>query len=104
MTSAVHAKMAALFKICRKAEQRSSVHFLVSMSNKPIEIHRHMKLQYSEAYLAVQMVYESRRKFKNGVSSVTNITRLQATAEDERVSKEYYRVKVELSSGLIGHK
>jgi len=39
---------------------------------KPIEIHRQMKVQYGDACLSLQQVYEWTRKFMNGISSVTD--------------------------------
>jgi hypothetical protein len=36
---------------------------------KPIEIHRQMKVQYGDACLSLQQVYERTRKFMNGISS-----------------------------------
>jgi hypothetical protein len=38
---------------------------------KPIEIHQRMKVQYGEACLSLQQVYECTKKFMNGISSVT---------------------------------
>jgi hypothetical protein len=48
MMSAEHAKMVALLEASMKEEQRSVIRFLVSKGNKPIKIHRHMKLQYGK--------------------------------------------------------
>jgi len=42
---------------------------------KPIEIHRRMKVQYGDACLSLQQVYEWTRKFMNGISSVTDSPR-----------------------------
>jgi len=39
---------------------------------KPIEIHRRMKVQYGDACLSLQQVYEWTREFMNGISSVTD--------------------------------
>ena len=38
---------------------------------KPIEIQPRMKVQYGDACLSLQQVYEWTRKFMNGISSVT---------------------------------
>ena len=45
--------------------------FLSSEGLKPTEIHRRMKVQYVDACLSLQQVYEWTRKFMNGTSSVT---------------------------------
>jgi len=42
---------------------------------KPIEIHRRMKVQYGDACLSLQQMYEWTRKFMNGISSVTDSPR-----------------------------
>jgi len=42
---------------------------------KPIEIHRRMKVQYGDARLSLQQVYEWTRNFMNGISSVTDSPR-----------------------------
>jgi len=39
---------------------------------KHIEIHRPMKVQYGDACLSVQQVYQCTRQFMNGISSVTD--------------------------------
>ena len=49
--------------------------FLRSEGAKPIEIHRRMEVQYGDARLSLQKVYEWTRKFLNGVSSVTDSPR-----------------------------
>jgi len=63
-------KMAAPLETCTREEQRSVIRFLCSESVKPIEIHRRMKFQYSDACLSQQQVYKWSRKFANGVTSV----------------------------------
>jgi len=67
--------MAAPLATCTKEEQRSVIRFLSSEGVKPIEIHRRMKVQYGDACLSLQQVYECTRKFMNGVSSVTDSPR-----------------------------
>jgi hypothetical protein len=42
---------------------------------KPIEIHRRMKVQYGDACLSLQQVYEWTEKFMKGISSVTDSLR-----------------------------
>jgi hypothetical protein len=64
--------MAAPLSTCTKEEQRSVIRFLRSKGVKPIKIHRRMEVQYSDACLSLQQVYEWSRKFLNGVSSVTD--------------------------------
>ena len=68
-------KMAALLASCTNEEQRSVIGFLSSEGVKPIEIHRRMKVQYGDACLSLQLVYEWTRKFMNGTSSVTDSPR-----------------------------
>ena len=68
-------KMAAPLATCTKEEQRSVIHFLSSEGVKPVEIHRRMKVQYCDACLSLQQVYEWTRKFMNGISSVTDSPR-----------------------------
>jgi len=42
---------------------------------KPIEIHRRIKVQYGDACLSLQQVYEWARKFMNDISCVTDCPR-----------------------------
>ena len=88
---------------CTKEEQRSVIRFLNSEGVKPIEIHRRMKVQYGDACLSLQQVYEWTRKFMNGISSVTDSPRLaqahrvvtpEAIATVEVIVKENRRVTV----------
>jgi hypothetical protein len=67
--------MAAPLEASTKEEQRSVIHFLSSEGLKPIEIHRRMKVQYGDACLSLQQVYEWTRKFLNSVSSLTDSPR-----------------------------
>jgi len=53
----------------------SVISFLSSEEVKPIEIHRRMNVQYGNACLSLQQVYEWTRKFMNGLSSVTDSPR-----------------------------
>jgi len=53
----------------------SVIRFLSSEGVKPVEIHRRMKVQYGEACLSLQQVYEWTRKFMNGISSVKDTPR-----------------------------
>jgi hypothetical protein len=48
-------------------EERSVIRFLSSEGVKPIEIHRQMKVQYVDACVSLQQVYERTRKFMNGI-------------------------------------
>ena len=60
------------------APQKKSVVSSVFLSTegvKPNEIHRRMKVQYGDACLSLQQVYEWTRKFMNGISSVTDCPR-----------------------------
>ena len=60
---------------CTKEKQRSVIRFLSSEGVKPIEIHRRMKVQYGDACLSLQQVYEWTRKFMNDISFVTDSPR-----------------------------
>ena len=51
-------KMAPPLATCTKEEQRSVARFLRSEGVKPIEIHRRMGVQYGDACLSLQQVYE----------------------------------------------
>ena len=53
----------------------SVIRFLSSEGVKPIEIHPRMNVQYGDACLSLQQVYEWTRKFMNGISSVTDSPR-----------------------------
>ena len=68
-------KMAAPLATCTKEEHRSVIRFLSGGGLKPIEIHRRMNVQYGDACLSLQQVYEWSRKFMNGISSVTDSPR-----------------------------
>jgi hypothetical protein len=64
--------MAALLGTCTNEEQRFVICFLSSEGVKPIKIHQQMNVQYGDAYLSLQQVYEWTRKFMNSTSSVTD--------------------------------
>ena len=97
----------------------SFVFFLRSEEVKPIEIHRRMEVQYGDACLSLQQVYEWSRKFLNGVSSVTESPRPsqahrvvtpEAIAAVEAIVKENRRVTVheiaahlDMSHGSVHH-
>ena len=68
-------KLAAPLATCTNEEQRSVIRFLSNEGLKPIEIYRRMKVQYGDACLSLQQVYEWTRKFMNGTSSVTDSPR-----------------------------
>ena len=93
-------KMAAPLATCTKEEQLV-IRVLSSEGVKPIEIHRRMKVQYGDACLSLQQLYEWTRKFMNGISSVTDSPRPgqahrvvtpEATAAVEAIVKENRRV------------
>ena len=65
-------EVAAPLATCTKEEQRSLIRFLSSEGVKPIQIHRRMTVQYGDACLSLQQVYEWTGKFMNGISSVTD--------------------------------
>ena len=86
----------------KKNSVLSSV-FLSREGAKPIEIRRRMKVQYDDACLSLQQVYEWTMKFMNGISSVTDSPRPgqahrvvtpQAIAAVEAIVKENRRVTV----------
>ena len=56
----------------------SVIHFLCSEGVKPIEIHRQMNVQYGDACLSLQQVYDWTRNFMNSISSVTDCPRTGA--------------------------
>ena len=64
--------MAAPLEVCISEEQRSVIRFLGSEGMNPSEIHRRIKMQYGDAYLSLQQVYDWDRKFKSGVSCVAD--------------------------------
>jgi len=95
--------MAAPLATCTKEEQRSVIRFLSSEGVKPIETHRRMKVQYCDACLSLQQVYEWTRKFMSGICSVTDspqpgqahrVVTPEATAAVEAIVKENRRVTV----------
>ena len=59
--------MAAPFEARTREEQRSVIRFLGSDGVNPREIHRRMKMQYGDACLSLQQVYNWDRKFKGRV-------------------------------------
>ena len=76
---------------------------------KPVKIHRRMEVQYGDACLSLQQVYEWSRMFLNGVSSVTESPRSgqahrlvtpEAIAAVETIVKENRRVTVH---GIAAH-
>jgi len=96
-------KMAVPLATCTKEEQRSVIRFLSSEGVKCIEIHRRMKVQYGDACLSLQQLYEWTGKFMNGISSVTDSPRSgqahpvvtpEGIAAVEAIVKENRRVTV----------
>jgi hypothetical protein len=61
--------MAAPLATCTKEEQRAVIRFFSREKVKPIEIHRRMKVQYGDACLSLQKVYEWARKFMKSFRS-----------------------------------
>ena len=68
-------KMAAPLETCTSEERRSIIRFLRSEGVKRIEIFRRMKVQYGDACLSQQQVYEWGRKLANGVTSAEDAPR-----------------------------
>ena len=50
----------------------SFIRFLSSEGMMPVEIHQRMNIQYGDACLSLQQLYEWTRKFMNGFGSVTD--------------------------------
>ena len=95
--------MAARLKHAPKNNSVLSSVFLSSEGVKTIEAHRRMNVQYSDAFLSLQQVYEWTRKFMNGISSVTDSPRPgqahpvvtpEAVAAVEAIVKENRRLTV----------
>jgi len=94
---------AAPLATCTKEEQRSIIRFLNNEGVKTIEIHRRKEVQFGDACLSLQQVYEWTRKFMNAISSLTDsprpgqahrvVTR-EAIASVEAIVKENRRVTV----------
>ena len=96
-------KMVAPLATCTKEEQRFDIRFLSSEGVKPIKIHRRMKVQYGDACLLLQQVYEWTTKFMNGISSVTDspwpgqahwVVTPEAIAAVEAIRKENHHITV----------
>ena len=77
--------------------------FLSNEGVKSAEIHRRMEVQYGDACLSLQQVYEWTRQFMKGSSSVTDSPRPgqahpvvtpEGTAAVEAIAKENRRVTV----------
>ena len=68
-------EMAAPLATCTTEEQRSVIRFLSTEGVKPIEIHRRKKVQYGDACLSLQQMYEWTGKFMNGIRYVTDSPR-----------------------------
>jgi hypothetical protein len=92
--------LAAPLATCTKEEQLSVIHFY-SEGVKHIEMHQRLKVQYGDACLSLQQVYEWTRKFMNAISSVTDsllpgqahpVVTPEAIAADEAIVKENRRV------------
>jgi len=95
--------MAARLQHAPKNNSVLSSVFLSSEGVKTIEAHRRMNVQYSDAFLSLQQVYEWTRKFMNGISSVTDSPRPgqahpvvtpEAVAAVEAIVKENRRLTV----------
>ena len=77
--------------------------FFSSEGVKPIEIHRRMKVQYGDACLSLQKMYEWTREFMSGIRSATDSPRPgqahpvvtpEAIAAVEAIMKENRQVTV----------
>jgi hypothetical protein len=67
--------MAAPLEACTREELHAFIRFLGSEGEKSVDIHRRMKGQYGYACVSLQQVYEWHRKFKSGVSTLTDAAR-----------------------------
>jgi len=95
--------MTAPLTTCTKEELPSVIRFLSSEGVNPIEIRRRTKVQYGDACLSLQQLYEWTRKFMNGISSVTDspqpgqahpVVTPEAIAAAEDIVKENRHVTV----------
>ena len=95
--------MAAPLATCSEEEQRSVIRFLQIEGTKSNEIHRRMEVQYGDACVSLQLVYEWSRMSLNGISCVTDSPRPgqahrvvtpEAIAAAEATVKENRRVTV----------
>jgi histone-lysine N-methyltransferase SETMAR len=102
--------MAAPLEARTRQEQRAVIRFLGSEGEKPADIHRRMKRQYGDACVSLQQVYEWHRKFKSGVSTLTDAARSgrphtattpNAIATVERVLRENRRVTIDKVAGEL---
>ena len=105
-TAQQQCKMEDPLSTCTREKQRSVIRFLNSEGIKPTEIHRRMEVQYGDACLSLQQVYEWTRKFLNGVSSVADSPRpgqahrvvtSEAIAAVEAIVRDNRRVTVQTS-------
>jgi hypothetical protein len=62
-----------------REEQHAVIRFLGSEGEKPADIYRRMKRQYGDACVSLEQVYEWHRKFKSGVSTLTDVGKLIVT-------------------------
>jgi histone-lysine N-methyltransferase SETMAR len=102
--------MAATLEACTREEQHAVVRFLGSEGEKPADIHRRMKMQYGDACVSLQQVYEWHRKFKIGVSTLIDaahsgqphtMTTPNAIAAVERVIRENGWVTIDEVAGEL---
>jgi len=64
--------MAASLSVCTKEEQRGAVRFLWSEGVPAAEIHRRLSAQYGDSALPRRSVYEWKKKFQHGRTSVND--------------------------------
>jgi len=85
--------------------------FLSSEGVKPVEVHRRIEVQYGDACLSLQQVYEWNRKFMNCISSVADSPRPgqahrvvtpEAIAAVEAIVKENRRIKMKEIAAQLG--
>ena len=93
-------KMATPLATCTKEEQCSVIRFFKFEEVQPIEIHRRMNVQYGDACLSLQQVYEWTRKFMNGIRSVT-VSPLPGQAHPVVTSEVIAAVETILRSGIL---
>jgi hypothetical protein len=100
---------------CTREKQRAVIRILGSEGEKLADICRRMKKQYRDACVSLQQVCEWHRKFKSGVSTLTDAARSgrphtpttpNSIAAVERVIRENRRVvgaELKISHGSAHH-
>lgn len=99
---------------CTKQEMRAVIRFLGSEGEIPVNIHRRMLSKYGDACLSLQQVYEWHRKFKCGLTNLSDGARSgrpkyaetpEKIAEIEQVLYEDRRITIDdiASKTMLSH-